>query len=191
MSKVAYKGDGKALQNAELGKVYSMDTYMSQNAPDTLAETAGTATAYKVSAIAGAETVALSDVSAATGTIKKGDGFIVDGYLYRFMEDKTAVSGAVDSIKIDQPIHATLDKTVAYPIRTTHSLAFHRNGLALVTRKLELPMGTDKAAIMSANGLAIRVVFGYDQKSKTDTVSFDIIYGVKELDAALLVKFVG
>lgn len=191
LSKVAYKGDGQGLTDAELGRIYTMDTYMSQNAPDTFAEAAGTATAYKVTAEKGATKVALSEVSAATGTIKKGDGFIVDGYLYRFTEDATAASGAVASVGIDQPIHKAFNAEVAYLIRTTHSLGFHRNGLALVTRQLEIPMGASKAAIASANGLAVRVVFGYNQETKTDTVSFDILYGIKELDKDMLVKLVG
>ena len=192
LSKVAYKGDGQGLKDAEIGRVYTMDTYMSQNAPDTFAATAGTATAYKVTAsAAGATTVSLSNVTAATGTIKKGDGFIVGGYLYRFMEDKTAASGAIESITIDQPIHAAVTAVDAYPIRATHSLGFHRNGIALVTRQLELPMGASKASIASANGLAVRVVFGYNQETKTDTVSFDIIYGIKELEKDMIVKLVG
>lgn len=51
-------------------------------------------------------------------------------------------------------------------INKAHSLGFHRNGLALVTRQLELPQGAAKAAIASANGLAVRVVFDYDSKQK-------------------------
>lgn len=191
LSKVAYSGDGQALRNAEIGQIYTMDTYMSQNAPDTLAETAGTATAYKITATAGATTVALSGVTAATGTIKKGDGFIYEGYLYRFTADATAASGAVESVAIDQPIHKAASAVDVYPVRTTHSLGFHRNGIALVTRQLELPMGAAKASVASANGLAVRVVFGYNQETKTDTVSFDVLYGIKELDTNMIVKLVG
>ena len=191
LSKVAYSGDGQALRNAEIGQIYTMDTYMSQNAPDTQAETAGTATAYKITATAGATTVALSGVTAATGTIKKGDGFIYEGYLYRFTADATAASGAVESVEIDQPIHKAADAVTVYPVRTTHSLGFHRNGIALVTRQLELPMGAAKASVASANGLAVRVVFGYNQETKTDTVSFDVLYGIKELDTNMIVKLVG
>ena len=44
-------------------------------------------------------------------------------------------------------------------------------------------------AIASADGLAVRVVFGYDQDTKKDKISFDIIYGIKELDSDLLVDF--
>lgn len=59
LSKVAYAGNSDALRSAELGSIYGLDTYMSQNAPDTLAATAGTATAAKVSCTAGATKVAL------------------------------------------------------------------------------------------------------------------------------------
>lgn len=71
LTKVAYAGTGDALRNAELGQIYGLDTYMSQNAPDTLAEKSGTATVAKITCTAGAETVALSGVTAAAGTIKK------------------------------------------------------------------------------------------------------------------------
>ena len=54
---------------------------MDQNCPDAPVAT-GTATAYKVTAKKGEETVKLTDVDAATGTVKKGDSFIVDGYKY-------------------------------------------------------------------------------------------------------------
>ena len=74
-------------------------------------------------------------------------------------------------------------------INKAHALGFHRNGIALVTRQLELPMGASKAHIASANGLAVRVVMDYDPQTKKDTVSFDCIYGIKELDTSLLVDF--
>jgi len=191
LSKVSYAGDSAVLREALLGRIYGMDTYMSQNAPDTLAAAAGTATAYKITATAGASKVALSSVSAATATVKEGDGFIIDGYLYRFTADATAVAGAVEEVAIDQPIHKAFDAVSALLVNSTNSLGFHRNGLALVTRNLELPMGAAKAAIASANGIAVRVVFGYDMSTKTDSISFDTIYGIKELDTKMLVKLVG
>lgn len=191
LSKVSYAGDSAALRAAELGAIYGLDTYMSQNVPDTLAETAGTATAYKVTGEAGKQEVALSDVTPTAGTLKKGDGFIVDGYMYRVVEDVTAASGAAAKVVLDQPIHKTLAAEAAMPVKAPNSLGFHRNGLALVTRQLELPMGAAKAAIASANGLAVRVVFGYDVTTKTDTVSFDVLYGIKAINTDLITKLVG
>ncbi len=90
---------------------------------------------------------------------------------------------------MDQNLPTDVTEVAAKVISKAHALGFHRNGLALVTRQLELPMGASKAHIASANGLAVRVVFGYDMKTKKDTISFDIIYGIKELDESLLVDF--
>lgn len=191
LSKVAYAGNGETLRNAELGRVYTLDTYMDQNCPDTLAAAAGTATAFKVTGVKGALKVALSGVTAATATVKKGDCFILDGYRYHFTADATAASGAVAEVGIDAELVKDYTDADAYLANKPHSLAFHRNALALVTRPLALPMGAAQAAIMSDNGLGIRVVYGYDQDSKKDTVSLDIIYGIKTLDASMAVKLVG
>lgn len=191
LSKVAYAGSGETLRNAELGRVYTLDTYMDQNCPDTLAPAPGTATAYKVSGAKGAVKVALSGVTAATATVKKGDGFILDGYRYHFTADATAASGAVAEVGIDAELVRDYTDAAVYLINKPHSLAFHRNAFALVTRPLALPMGAAKAAIVSHDGLGIRVVYGYDQDTKKDTVSLDIIYGIKTLDASMAVKLVG
>ncbi|MBE5877695.1 MAG: P22 coat protein [Lachnospiraceae bacterium] len=191
LSKVSFAGDSQTLREAELGKVYGFDTFMSQNCPDTCAETPGTAKTAKVTATKGAAKVSLSSVTAATATIKAGDAFLVDGYMYRFMADGTAASGAITDIAIDQPIHKDFDAVDVILVKEPNSLAFHRNGIALVTRNLELPMGAAKAAIASANGLGVRVVYDYDSETKTDAVSFDIIYGITELDNNLLAKLQG
>ena len=188
-AKVCYKGDSEALKESEIGKVYTMNTFMSQNAPQNTSATAGTATAYKVTCTKGATQFTVSNGSAATGIIKKGDKLIVNGYLFECDEDLTLASGA-GTLKVTEKIPFAITTAVdAVLINKAHSLGFHRNGLALVTRQLELPQGAAKAAIASANGLAVRVVFDYDSSTKTDNISFDIIYGIKELDSDLLVDF--
>jgi len=188
-AKVSYKGDSEALKNAEIGKVYTMNTFMSQNAPQNSSVTAGTVTAYKVVCTKGASQFTVSAGAAATGTIKVGDQLIVNGYLFECAEDLILVAGA-GTLKVTEKAPFTITEAQSVVIiNKAHSLGFHRNGLALVTRQLELPQGAAKAAIASANGLAVRVVFDYDSKTKTDKVSFDIIYGIKELDTDLLVDF--
>lgn len=187
-AKASYKGDSEALKNSEIGMVYSCDTFMSQNCPENSSETAGTVTAYKVAGTKDATSFTVSAGTATTGTIKLGDKFIVGGYLYTCTEDLTLAAGA-GTLKVDQKIPATITATSVKIINKAHALGFHRNGIALVTRQLELPMGASKAAIASANGLAVRVVMDYDSSTKTDKVSFDIIYGIKELEASLLVDF--
>ena len=188
-AKVCYKGDSEALKEAEIGRVYTMNSFLSQNAPENTSAAAGTATAYKVTCTKGATQFTVSDGAAKTGTIKAGDKLIVNGYLFEAAEDLTLADGA-GTLKVTEKIPFAITTAVsAVIINKAHSLGFHRNGLALVTRQLELPQGAAKAAIASADGLAVRVVFGYDQDTKKDKISFDIIYGIKELDSDLLVDF--
>lgn len=191
MSKVSYAGDSRALRDAELGKIYTMDTYMSQNAPypyGYLDDKVGTAKAYKVSGKAGEAEVALSSLNTAAATVKVGDCFIVEGYVYRIAEDKTGASSVIESVKIDQPLHADLTNVDAAVVTAPTSVGFHRNGIALVSRALELPMGNKNAHVASADGLAVRVVFDYDSTHKVDRCSFDIIYGTKVLNDKMIVK---
>ena len=186
---LSQSGSSEALRDATIGKAYTMNTYMSQNVPSSSADTAGTVTALKVTGTKGETQFTASNVTPATGKFAVGDKIIVNGYIYTVSEAVTAASGAA-TIKVDEKIVENIaSATDAMPIIKEHSLGFHRNGLALVTRELELPAGAAKAAIASANGLAVRVVYGYDQDTKTDKISFDIIYGVKDLNDDLLVDF--
>ena len=66
-----------------------------------------------------------------------------------------------------------------------HGVAFHKNAFALVTRPLALPEGASEAAIVNYDGFALRVVRDYDIKTKTDTISIDMLCGVKLLDEKL------
>lgn len=65
-------------------------------------------------------------------------------------------------------------------------IAFHKNALALVTRPLELPQGAANASVANYDGFGIRVVYGYDMQTKTDTVSFDMLCGVKAIYPELI-----
>lgn len=78
------------------------------------------------------------------------------------------------------------DQNIAKTGDYTPSIAFHKNAMALVTRPLALPMGAAKAAIVNYDGFGLRVVYGYDQQTKTDTISIDMLCGVKLLDDKLI-----
>lgn len=67
----------------------------------------------------------------------------------------------------------------------TPNIVFHKNAFALVTRPLELPLGATESAIVNYDGLGLRVVYGYNQTTKTDTISIDMLCGVKTLDKNL------
>lgn len=78
-----------------------------------------------------------------------------------------------------------VDQNVKFNGTYTPAIAFHKNAFALVTRPLALPNGAAKSAIMNYDGFGLRVVYGYDIKTKTDTISIDMLCGVKTLDAKL------
>ena len=71
------------------------------------------------------------------------------------------------------------------------AMAFHKNAFALVTRPLALPQGASKSAIVDYDGFGLRVVYGYDMNAKTDTISIDMLCGVKTLDKELASVIVG
>ena len=65
------------------------------------------------------------------------------------------------------------------------NIVFHKNAFALVTRPLAMPLGNEKASIVNYDGFGLRVVYGYDMDKKTDTISIDMLCGVKTLDKNL------
>ena len=79
-----------------------------------------------------------------------------------------------------------VDQNIAKTGDYTPSIAFHKNAMALVTRPLALPQGAAKAAIVNYDGFGLRVVYGYDMNTKTDTISIDMLCGVKLLDDKLI-----
>lgn len=85
---------------------------------------------------------------------------------------------------------ASLGRKFGFDIYTDQNvgktaLAFHRNAFALVTRQLALPMGAQNAAIVNFDGFGLRVVYAYDLATKSDTISIDMLCGVKLLDDKL------
>ena len=182
LSSVGYSGDNQTLRDALLGRVFTLDTYMDQNAPDSHAETPGTAKTFTVSGVKGESQVT---VSGADGSVEAGDGFILGDYLYRFTQ------GGNGQLTIDQKLMEDADNASVTVVNKAQSLAFHRNALALVTRNLALPMGASRAAYAEANGLGVRVVYDYDSATKTDKISFDIIYGIAPLEEKLICKLEG
>jgi hypothetical protein len=190
LTKVNYAGSNETLREAMLGKVYGLMTYMDQNAPVSNAATNGTAVLkFNIESSATANEVKLTAISGATATVKIGEGFIFNGVLYRFTEDATATSNAIASIAVTPNFPAGVTVAVEVPmVRGNSSVAFHRHAFAFVVRPLDLPMGAARAAVVNGEGLSVRVVYGYDQDSKTDTISFDVLYGIAALRPELAVR---
>lgn len=183
LSKVNHAGSNETLREALLGKVYGMVSYMDQNMPTSTAAASGSAKIkFKVASGSTSGQVALSELSTASATVKIGDGFIYKGELYRFTADGTGSSNAIANIAVSPAFPAGVSTAVEVAmVRNSSSVAFHKNAFAFVTRPLDLPMGAARAAVVNGEGLSVRVVYGYNQTTKTDTISFDIIYGIANL----------
>jgi hypothetical protein len=182
LSAVNQAGDNQTLRDALLGKIYNMNSYMGQNLPASTAAVSGTAKGTFTVASGTSNTVTLGSLSAATATVKIGDGFIYQGKLYRFTADGTGVSSAIANLAVSPVFPAGVSTPVLVRmVRFASSIAMHKNAFAFVMRPLDLPMGAARAAVVNGEGMAVRVVYGYDQATKTDTVSFDVLYGVAAL----------
>ena len=196
LAKASYAGDNEMLRKADLGPVFGMQTFMDQNTPVSTAATSGTATGtIKVASSSDSGEVDLTEGSGATATLKIGDGFVyvdADGFgtLYRFTQDVTLSGSALASMTVSPAFPAGISATTCYIVRNGSSLAFHKDAAAFVTRPLEVPQGAAKAYVASADNFSIRVVFDYDPTYKRDTISFDVLYGVKMLRTTLAVRLV-
>lgn len=191
LSAVNYAGTNETLRDALLGKLYTLETYMDQNAPTSSAAVSGTATGnVTVASSSTAGKVDFTAGSGATATFKAGDGFIYKGILYVLSADATLTSSAKADLVVVPAFPEGVAATIVPVVRNSASVAFHKNAFAFVNRQLELPMGAARAAIASGEGISVRVVYGYDQKTKTDTISFDLIYGIATLNKDLAVRLV-
>jgi len=195
LSKVAYAGTSEALRDALLGRIYTLNTLMSNNLPYSLAETAGTATSYKVKRHNNDGYLAISNLSAATATIAAGDGFVYDGVAYRFTEAKTGSDSAIAKIGYEgaKEFPVASDGTaVSVKVMPKYlSLGLHRDAVTFATRPLDAPVGGADYYIAQGENFSIRVVMDYDSATKKNQVSLDVLYGVAGLHDELLAKITG
>lgn len=193
------RGDGgQALRKAELGQVLGFDTYMDQNSPSLTVAFLGAGTgsitgAWAVAATAGTVTGA---TAAAVSTAPTGTPFKVTGYDEWFYMNAPCTAGTsgiatISDFKPATKATAMTDASVV-TFRLTHrnNIAFHKNGIALVTAPLQPPIGGAKAAVVNYNGLSCRVVYDYTASSKKNWISVDFLCGVKMLDRDLCARLV-
>lgn len=195
LSKVAYAGTSEALRDALLGRIYTLNTLMSNNLPYSLAETAGTATSYKVKRHSDDGYLVISNLSAATATIAVGDGFVYEGVAYRFTEAKEGSSSSIAKIGYEgaKEFPVANDGTaVSVKVMPKYlSLGLHRDAVTFATRPLDAPVGGADYYIAQGENFSIRVVMDYNSATKKNQVSLDVLYGVAGLHDELLAKITG
>jgi hypothetical protein len=191
--------DGSALRNASLGRKFGSNVILGQNvAAHSNGTVAHTGTfAVNGAVLAGATTMGADGSSTLTGTWNAGSVFTVAGVAgsYVITANVTAAANAMTGVSFfpAAPVGGFPDNAVITRVANhTPNLGFHRTAFAFVSRPLALPMGANgQSAIVNYGGLGLRVVYGYDMSTKKDTVSVDLLCGVKTLDAARAVRLLG
>jgi len=186
---------GRALRNAEMGRIMGFDTWMDQRIithtqpiADASGFTSGTASWLTGSTAGTVESIT------ASGTILAADVFKITGYDQWFVVAKhsTADSGGSAILSWDPAIGAEIAQpsTAVVTFQGTHraNLAFHKNAFALVTAPLTPPLGGVEAAVLNYKDVSCRVVYGYIQLNKTNYMSIDQLVGVKTLQAVLAAR---
>lgn len=106
-----------------------------------------------------------------------------------------AVSTTSTDVYLDRPLElAVTNDDPVYPgPYGAINLALHRDALALVTRPLALPDNRTGVmpAVVSANGIGMRVLMQYDINAGGTIVLCDILAGVAVLDSGLCVPVLG
>ena len=186
---------GRALREAEIGKVLGFQTYMDQNVMKHTQPIATAAGALDGAFVAAA-TVATIDAITSGGTILPNDVVKFTGVDAWFAVSKLATAdGTTAILNFDQAnlSGANIADNTVVTIQKSHraNLAFHRNFLAMATAPLPPPLsGSNSAVMASKSGFSVRVVFDYDHSIKTNVCSIDMLMGTKTLDQKLAARLV-
>jgi hypothetical protein len=190
------RGDGaRALREAELGRVMGFDTYMDQNVKRITTAIDNTSTAVLQGTLTAAGTAAgtqlRADLGGTSEVLAIGDIFKVTGYdEWHVITTATTLSSGTCLLSFSPALISAYasGSTVTFQGDHKANLGFHKNAFALVSAPLVPPIGGAKAAVVSHNGLACRVVYGYDQQYKKNQISVDFLCGFKVLDKDLAAR---
>jgi hypothetical protein len=151
--------------------------------------TPGTVTGAQSAQYAGVITI-----TPASGTIPDqfgGISFRADGPVYGIMSVVDAGSGEYDLV-LNRPLDEAISNggvaALFPPVGINWSMT--RDAVTMVNRPLRQP-NSEKSALGSAMGIAVRVVIGYDMLAQEELVTVDTLCGVKTLDRDKGVMLIG
>lgn len=185
-------GSTQALREGSIGRVMGLENYMAQgikvHEAGSLAGTTGIKASAKTNA--GLNTITLSK-DTLTGNVKKGDIINIAKNNYVVTEDATASTNSI-TVKLYPALKADVNTSDTIKIEAGHTanLAFNPNAFAFVTRPLAAPSGVE-AYTTSYNGITLRVVKGYDMKTKKEMLSMDVLYGYQTMYPELATRILG
>lgn len=186
-------GSTQGLREANMGRILGFDSYLDQNVyTHTKGNLDADATGTVDVSTDGTKVTVASGGN--KGTIKKGDivSFADVSGTYVVTADAEMDTTGAGTFNVYPALKEDIT-TKKITVTGSHvaNLGFHRNAFALVNRPQALPMGGAEGYVANYNGLSIRVTMGYTMSTKINTISFDILYGVKTLDPDLAVRMLG
>ena len=186
-------GDGgRALREAEIGRVMGFDTYLDQNINThtyggaALTDVAGAASAATI----GATQMVIYNLGTAQ-TLAAGEVFKPTGSNQWFtMTAASTLAGGIATVQVAPAVSVAITDATVVTFQATHyaNMAFHKNAIALVTRPLAPPIGGADCEVINYNGMSCRVVYDYVMMTKTSKLSIDLLLGTKLLDKTLAAR---
>lgn len=187
------RGDGgSALEAASLGRVMGLDTYMAQNVSDNTF-TAGTFTTGDVlnDHAAGSTSITVDGTVGGSDTLRAGDIVRLAGYGNVVVAANATASSNVITFSIVEPLTVpVLNNTVVTKFGASgetyqrHGAIFHPRAFAFASVPLVIPPEAE-GTMISADGLAIRVIRDYDISTKKSIMSLDVLVGAALVDGRL------
>ena len=182
------RGDTEAVKNGSMGRVLGIDWYMDQNM-----QTHDAGTTDLAGVLNGAQAKASTSVvvnGLGTGNVTQGTLLTIANCVGVYcVKDTVAITTNAATLNIAPALEAAAaDAAVVTLIQGKRNLVFHKNAFALVTRPLEKSFGAGYSAVENYKGISARVTAGYTMASKADTMSLDILLGIKTLTPELAVQ---
>jgi len=182
------RGDTEAVKNGSMGRVLGIDWYMDQNM-----RTHDAGTTDLAGVLNGAQAKASTSVvvnGLGTGNVTQGTLLTIANCVGVYcVKDTVAIATNAATLNIAPALEAAAaDGAGVTLIEGKRNLVFHKNAFALVTRPLEKSFGAGYSAVENYKGISARVTAGYTMASKADTMSLDILLGIKTLTPELAVQ---
>lgn len=184
----SFRGDAAGIVEGQIGRKLGFDFFMDQQVPTHTTTAAGTITVDDAAHAAGASTITWDGGGTAPAA---GDVFTAAGDTQTY----TVVSSTATVITHSPVGQVALADDAALTFKASHvvNLAAHRDAFALAIRPLEAPgdgLGNIiESAVDPVSGLALRLEVS--RQHKQTRWSFDILYGVKLVRAALACRVAG
>lgn len=175
--------------NGMLGTRFTLQHYMTQNVKSHVKGTLSDTTPLLVGAHAKGATTVVMDDTTLTGTLKKGDTFVIAGNAQRYSvaADATASGNAI-TVTITEPLVQAYSDNTGVTVRLddhTANLVYNRNAFGIVNVLLPdveiRDMGNIKVFTQSdpETGLSVRVTIWYEPRESATYCKVDALYGVK------------